>query len=95
MRLIFWSCFGIFVHHLGQGCILAVGAGVKQFVYPTYSEVETALVRGEELDTAGPKVATMMNLTLSSDARCVDQASASQFMQALKQYLDNPKQLML
>jgi len=87
------SEFTAIINAPGQGCILAVGGGVKQFVYPSFTDEQLASVADEP--SPGPRVATTMNLTLSSDAQCVDQATAAQFLQVLKAYLENPKQLML
>ncbi|MDA0902103.1 MAG: pyruvate dehydrogenase complex dihydrolipoamide acetyltransferase [Proteobacteria bacterium] len=57
-----------------QSCILAVGAGIKKPI------VENCHV----------KTATVMNVTLSSDHRCVDGAVGAQFIQAFKKVIENP-----
>lgn len=58
-----------------QSCILAVGAGVKKPVIGANDELE---------------VATVMNVTLSSDHRSVDGAVGALFLNALKKYIENP-----
>ena len=57
-----------------QSCILAVGQGVEKPV----------VING---DIA---IATIMNVTLSSDHRSVDGAVGAEFLQALRNYIENP-----
>ncbi|MFT6077232.1 MAG: pyruvate dehydrogenase E2 component (dihydrolipoamide acetyltransferase) [Rickettsiales bacterium] len=57
-----------------QSCILAVGAGVAK-----------PIVIGGDID-----VATIMNVTLSSDHRSVDGAVGAEFIKALKKFIENP-----
>ena len=59
--------------------ILAVGAGIQQPV-----------VRGGEI-----KVATLMNLTLSTDHRAVDGALGAELMQAIKGYIEKPMSMLV
>jgi pyruvate dehydrogenase E2 component (dihydrolipoamide acetyltransferase) len=54
--------------------ILAVGAGIQQPV-----------ARGGEV-----KVATIMNLTLSTDHRAVDGALGAELLAAFRRYIENP-----
>jgi len=57
-----------------QGAILAVGGGEPR-----------AVAENGEL-----AVATVMTLSLSSDHRVIDGADAAQFLQLLKQFIENP-----
>ncbi len=57
-----------------QSCILAVGAGVQKPVIE-HNEIS---------------VATIMNVTLSSDHRSVDGAVGAEFLKALKKFIENP-----
>lgn len=57
-----------------QGCIMAVGAGIRKPV-----------VEGDQV-----KVATMMACTLSVDHRVVDGALGAQYLKAFKAYIENP-----
>jgi pyruvate dehydrogenase E2 component (dihydrolipoamide acetyltransferase) len=57
-----------------QSCILAVGAGEKRPV-----------VKGDSL-----AVATVMDITLSSDHRVVDGAVGANLLKAIKGYIENP-----
>ena len=59
--------------------ILAVGAGLQQ-----------AVVRGGEI-----KVATLMNVTLSTDHRAVDGALGAELIQALKGYIEKPMSMLV
>jgi pyruvate dehydrogenase E2 component (dihydrolipoamide acetyltransferase) len=59
--------------------ILAVGAGIQQPV-----------IKGGEV-----KVATLMNLTLSTDHRAVDGALGAQLMQAIKGYIEKPMSMLV
>ena len=62
-----------------QGCILAVGAGVKK-----------AVVKDDKL-----AIATVMNATLSCDHRVVDGAVGAEFLKALRGYLENPMSILV
>ena len=62
-----------------QSCILAVGAG-KQKPYVVNGEV---------------KVGTFMTCTLSTDHRTVDGAVGAEFLQVLKQYIENPVSMLV
>lgn len=62
-----------------QSCILAVGAG-KQKPYVDGGEV---------------KIGTFMSCTLSTDHRTVDGAVGAEFLQVLKQYIENPVSMLV
>jgi len=62
-----------------QACILAVGAGAQQ-----------PYVSGGEV-----KVGTFMKATLSVDHRAVDGAVGAEYLQILKQYIENPASMLL
>lgn len=62
-----------------QSCILAVGAGVEK---PVIEHGEIS-------------VATIMNVTLSSDHRSVDGAVGAEFLKALKHFIQNPISMVL
>jgi pyruvate dehydrogenase E2 component (dihydrolipoamide acetyltransferase) len=62
-----------------QSCILAVGAGVEK---PVIEDGEIA-------------IATMMNVTLSSDHRCVDGAVGAEFLKALRKFIENPVAMLI
>jgi len=70
-----------------QGAILAVGGGERKIV-PGKVNVES----GEK---EKPKIETIMTARLSADRRVVDEATASLFMGVLKEYLNEPKLMML
>lgn len=70
-----------------QGAILAVGGGERKIV-PGKVNVES----GEK---GKPRIQTTMTARLSADRRVVDEATASLFMGALKEYLNQPKLMML
>ncbi len=57
-----------------QSCILAVGRGIEK---PVIENGEIA-------------IATVMNVTLSSDHRSVDGAVGAEFLKALRNYIENP-----
>lgn len=63
-----------------QSCILAVGSGVKKPIINKNDEIE---------------IATIMNVTLSSDHRSVDGAVGAQFLSALRKYIENPILMLL
>jgi pyruvate dehydrogenase E2 component (dihydrolipoamide acetyltransferase) len=62
-----------------QSCILAVGAGVEKPIV-------------ENGDIA---IATMMNVTLSSDHRSVDGKVGAEFLKALKKFIENPVAMLI
>jgi pyruvate dehydrogenase E2 component (dihydrolipoamide acetyltransferase) len=62
-----------------QACILAVGAGEQR---PIVKDGALA-------------VATIMSMTLSTDHRVVDGATAAEFMGVLKKLIEDPVQMML
>ncbi len=62
-----------------QSCILAVGAGVEKPIV-------------ENGDIA---IATMMNVTLSSDHRSVDGAVGAEFLKALRKFIENPVAMLI
>ncbi len=62
-----------------QSCILAVGAGV-----------EKPIVENGEIS-----IATIMNVTLSSDHRSVDGAVGAEFLKALKKFIENPVAMLI
>ena len=64
----------------GQSCILAVGASKK-----------TAIVGEGDLI----KIANIMSLTLSCDHRIVDGAVGSKFLNDLKNYLEQPLNILI
>ncbi|KAL3761684.1 hypothetical protein ACHAW5_002664 [Stephanodiscus triporus] len=70
-----------------QGAILAVGGGERRVVP---GRVDTAT--GEK---GRPAIATIMTARLSADRRVVDEATAALFMGALKEYLTQPKLMIL
>lgn len=70
-----------------QGAILAVGGGVRTIV-----PGKVDLVSGEK---GKPVIATVMTARLSADRRVVDEATAAMFMGALKEYLAQPKLMVL
>jgi pyruvate dehydrogenase E2 component (dihydrolipoamide acetyltransferase) len=57
-----------------QSCILAVGAGIAK-----------PIITNGDID-----VATIMNVTLSSDHRSVDGAVGAEFIKSLKKFIENP-----
>ncbi|TYZ60277.1 hypothetical protein PybrP1_008508 [[Pythium] brassicae (nom. inval.)] len=68
----------------GQACILAVGRGRKEVLPPR------SLENGAE-----PRLATLMNVTLSHDRRVVDDVVSGQFLQVFKRYMENPELMVL
>ncbi len=62
-----------------QACILAVGAGE-----------EKPYVAGKDI-----KIGTFMTCTLSVDHRCVDGAVGAEYLQILKQYIENPVSMLV
>ena len=70
-----------------QGAILAVGGGERRVVPGSVDAASGA--RGR------PEIATIMTARLSADRRVVDEATAALFMGVLKEYLTQPKLMML
>jgi pyruvate dehydrogenase E2 component (dihydrolipoamide acetyltransferase) len=70
-----------------QGAILAVGGGERKIV-PGKVNVESGTKER-------PGIQTIMTARLSADRRVVDEATASLFMGVLKEYLSQPKLMML
>lgn len=68
-----------------QACILAIGKGRKTVMPP----------RNLEDPAAEPRLATLLNVTLSSDRRVVDDVIAGQFLQSFKKYMENPELMVL
>jgi pyruvate dehydrogenase E2 component (dihydrolipoamide acetyltransferase) len=65
-----------------QACILAVGAGIERVVPSSDAKSKY-------------KAVTMMTVQLSADRRVVSEAVASQFLQVFREYLSDPKKLLL
>jgi len=70
-----------------QGAILAVGGGERKVV-PGKVNVESG-------ERSKPTIQTTMTARLSADRRVLDEATASLFMAALKEYLSQPKLMLL
>ena len=70
-----------------QACILAVSGGVAR--------VKPPKVLGAEGPDGKPRIVTTMTVQLSSDRRVVDEAIAALFCQVFRNYLNNPKLIML
>jgi pyruvate dehydrogenase E2 component (dihydrolipoamide acetyltransferase) len=62
-----------------QSCILAVGAGVQK----------------PYVDKGEVKIGTFMKCTLSTDHRTVDGAVGAEFLQVLRQYIENPVSMLV
>eukprot|EP00970_Alexandrium_tamarense_P010645 scaffold2187_cov180-Alexandrium_tamarense.AAC.1 len=73
-----------------QGAILAVGGGERKIV-------PGKVVIKEEggVEKGKPQISTVMTARLSADRRVVDEATAALFLGGLKEYLSQPKLLML
>ncbi|KAH7462123.1 Dihydrolipoyllysine-residue acetyltransferase component of pyruvate dehydrogenase complex, mitochondrial [Phytophthora ramorum] len=69
-----------------QACILAIGGGRKEVLPPL------EIVEGVNPE---PRLATVMNVTLSSDRRVVDGVIAGQFLQVFKAYMESPELMVL
>lgn len=69
-----------------QACILAVGGGRREVLPPR------EIAEGSDLE---PRIATLMNVTLSSDRRVVDSVIAGQFLQVFKAYMESPELMVL
>ncbi|TMW55790.1 hypothetical protein Poli38472_010672 [Pythium oligandrum] len=68
-----------------QACIMAIGRGRKEVLPP----------RDLTDETAEPRLATLMNVTMSADRRVVDDVVAGQFLQVSKRYMEHPELLVL
>lgn len=73
-----------------QGAILAVGGGERKIVPGKVVMTEDGGVKKGK-----PVINTVMTARLSADRRVVDEATAALFMGGLKEYLAQPKLLML
>nr|CCA17219.1 dihydrolipoyllysineresidue acetyltransferase component of pyruvate dehydrogenase complex putative [Albugo laibachii Nc14]CCA23694.1 dihydrolipoyllysineresidue acetyltransferase component of pyruvate dehydrogenase complex putative [Albugo laibachii Nc14] len=71
-----------------QACIMAIGRGRKELVAPQ-SPASTNDV------SIQPYLATLLNVTLSSDRRVVDDFVAGQFLQCFKRYMEYPELMAL
>ncbi|KAJ0405594.1 hypothetical protein ATCC90586_000371 [Pythium insidiosum] len=71
-----------------QACIMAVGRGRKELVAPADVDLSAD-------DVPEPRLATLLNVTLSSDRRVVDDVIAGQFLQVFKRYMENPSLMVL
>lgn len=69
-----------------QACIMAIGGGRKEVLPPR------EIIEGVEPE---PRLATLMNVTLSSDRRVVDDVILGQFLQVFKSYMENPELMVL
>jgi pyruvate dehydrogenase E2 component (dihydrolipoamide acetyltransferase) len=63
---------------------MAVGRGRVELVAPV--DIGTS---------AAPRKVTLLNVTLSSDRRIVDDVIAAQFLQTFKMYMEEPELLLL
>ncbi|CCI50546.1 unnamed protein product [Albugo candida] len=71
-----------------QACIMAIGRGRKELVAPQVSsQVNDVPIQ--------PYRATLLNVTLSSDRRVVDDFVAGQFLQCFKRYMEYPELMAL
>jgi pyruvate dehydrogenase E2 component (dihydrolipoamide acetyltransferase) len=66
-----------------QACIMAIGRGRKELLPPV------------DVASDEPRLATLLNVTLSADRRVVDNVVAGQFLQVFKRYMENPELLAL
>lgn len=71
-----------------QAAILAVGGGSRRVVVPT------PYVDGAK-EQVKPSIKTIMTGRLSADRRVVDEATASLFLAAFRQYINEPELLLL
>ncbi|RLN92069.1 hypothetical protein BBJ28_00022555, partial [Nothophytophthora sp. Chile5] len=69
-----------------QACIMAIGRGRKEVLPPL------EIVEGVNPE---PRIATLMNVTLSADRRVVDDVIAGQFLQVFKSYMESPELMVL
>ncbi|KAL7475325.1 hypothetical protein ACHAW6_001247 [Cyclotella cf. meneghiniana] len=73
-----------------QGAILAVGGGEWKVVLGKVVINEDGAV-----ENGKPGISTVMTVRLSADCRVIDEATAALFLGGLKEYLSQPKLLML
>ena len=73
-----------------QGAILAVGGGERKIV-----PGKVVISENGDVEKGKPVINTVMTARLSADRRVVDEATASLFLGGLKEYLAQPKLLML
>eukprot|EP00956_Cyclotella_meneghiniana_P001874 scaffold2052_cov70-Cyclotella_meneghiniana.AAC.1 len=73
-----------------QGAILAVGGGERKIV-----PGKVVMTEDGSVEKGKPVINTVMTARLSADRRVVDEATASLFLGGLKEYLAQPKLLML
>jgi pyruvate dehydrogenase E2 component (dihydrolipoamide acetyltransferase) len=69
-----------------QACIMAVGKGESKVVYPRVESIDKASLA----DAVEPKIVNVMTVSLSSDARVVDDSIAAQYLQVFRHYIENP-----
>jgi len=73
-----------------QGAILAVGGGERKIV-----PGKVVIKEEGRVEKGKPQISTIMTARLSADRRVVDEATAALFLGGLKEYLSQPKLLML
>lgn len=73
-----------------QGAILAVGGGERKVV-----PGKVVVKEDGGVEKGKPGISTVMTARLSADRRVVDEATAALFLGGLKEYLSQPKLLML
>lgn len=71
-----------------QACIMAIGRGRKELLPPLNH-------KDDDEELGEPRLATLLNVTLSADRRVVDDVIAGQFLQTFKRYMENPELLSL
>jgi pyruvate dehydrogenase E2 component (dihydrolipoamide acetyltransferase) len=76
-----------------QAAILALGSGTRRVVPSRYVDPNDDAT--EEPVKKKPAIQTLMTAQLSADRRVVDEATAAQFLQALREYLEQPESLLL
>lgn len=75
-----------------QAAILAVGAGRQEIQHPEI-DLENPPLPLPSPPT--PKVVNVVDVTLSCDARVIDEALAGEFLAKFKEYMANPEMLIL
>nr|CAB3264748.1 pyruvate dehydrogenase protein X component-like [Phallusia mammillata] len=68
-----------------QACIMAVGA--------TRLKLTSSEQQADDVTTSSPEVQQVMTVTMSSDARVVDDETASKFLTSFKRNMENPMRL--
>lgn len=71
-----------------QACIMAIGRGRKELLPPLDH-------KDDDEELGEPRLATLLNVTLSADRRVVDDVIAGQYLQSFKRYMENPELLAL